>query len=516
MNGGNNLTAISGFPDFISNTLYNQIYKIDALIFDLNDKINSILFGPVTLVGPVFISSPVNSDCSGTTGGLILAGGASVDLDISVGGRVLTGNGSATTPSLSFCNAQGSGLYYPGNGNGVNLSCNTNDIAQFTCSPPNVNFISTVNILDPALTQADCNGNGSLKTNGGAFINKNIVGNEQIFMADGIATIPSYTFCSNPTTGLFSNVGTPSQLSITAGGIDTVDITPNNVTINGNEVITQALTVQSTLTATCVPNQQGAVVVAGGVSIGGNLCTNGPVIFGGPLTITDLTPCTCNGTGALTVNGGISALRNICLSTINNSQILNANGSAPAPSYAFCNFPNSGMFASSITSLSFAVNSVDIVDINQGAPNIVSINGSATVNSGVNNTLCTPASGALQITGGGGLGVSGNATIGGSMCINGNETVAGDISITTAGNGLEIKQGLNARLGTAILVGGTVTVPNTSVSANTRIFAFTQNPNAGTPGALYTSAIVPGTSFTINSTSGLDTSTFSWLLIEAI
>lgn len=70
-----------------------------------------------------------------------------------------------------------------------------------------------------------------------------------------------------------------------------------------------------------------------------------------------------------------------------------------------------------------------------------------------------------------------------------------------------------ARMGTATLVGGTVTVTNSAVTANTRIF-LTSQADGGTPGFLRVSARSVGTNFTITSSSGTDTSTVAWILIE--
>lgn len=82
-----------------------------------------------------------------------------------------------------------------------------------------------------------------------------------------------------------------------------------------------------------------------------------------------------------------------------------------------------------------------------------------------------------------------------------------------AGGGLIIREGSNARQGVATLVGGTVTVANTSVTANTRI-QLTSQADGGTPGFLRVSARVAGTSFTITSSSGTDTSTVAYLMTE--
>lgn len=80
-------------------------------------------------------------------------------------------------------------------------------------------------------------------------------------------------------------------------------------------------------------------------------------------------------------------------------------------------------------------------------------------------------------------------------------------------NGFGVKEGTNLRMGTATLVGGTVTVANTSVAANSRIFLTAQSVG-GTAGALAVTARTAGTSFTITSTSGTDTSTVAWMIVE--
>jgi hypothetical protein len=121
-------------------------------------------------------------------------------------------------------------------------------------------------------------------------------------------------------------------------------------------------------------------------------------------------------------------------------------------------------------------------------------------------TIASQNAEAIEITGGSISGTSVSA-------IGDIKTTNGDFSIETAGNGLRIKTAANARAGQSTLVAGTVTVNNTSVTANTRVLAFTQTPG-GTVGALYKSAAVVGTSFTITSTSAADTSTFFWFLIE--
>lgn len=88
-----------------------------------------------------------------------------------------------------------------------------------------------------------------------------------------------------------------------------------------------------------------------------------------------------------------------------------------------------------------------------------------------------------------------------------------DFAIATAGRGLRIAEGSNAKAGTATLNGTTaVTVSTTSVTATSRIVLGFVTP-AGTPGAPYVSAKTAGTSFQVKSVAG-DTSLIYWTIVE--
>lgn len=78
---------------------------------------------------------------------------------------------------------------------------------------------------------------------------------------------------------------------------------------------------------------------------------------------------------------------------------------------------------------------------------------------------------------------------------------------------LGFRSGTNQRAGNAVLVAGTVTVANTTVTANTLVM-LTRKTSGGTLGTAITYTVTAATSFTINSDSALDTSTFSYVLIE--
>jgi hypothetical protein len=92
---------------------------------------------------------------------------------------------------------------------------------------------------------------------------------------------------------------------------------------------------------------------------------------------------------------------------------------------------------------------------------------------------------------------------------------ATSLQLGTAGGGLAIKEGANARQGVSTMVAGTVTVANTSVTANTRIQLTVQSLGTVTaPKAVAVTARVAGTSFTITSADATDTSVVAWDLFE--
>lgn len=90
---------------------------------------------------------------------------------------------------------------------------------------------------------------------------------------------------------------------------------------------------------------------------------------------------------------------------------------------------------------------------------------------------------------------------------------AGSIDVAGAGQGLKVAEGANAKQGTAVLVTGTVTVANTSVTASSRI-AHWRQVTGGTLGHLSVGTITAGTSFVINSSSATDTSTVGFEIFE--
>lgn len=88
----------------------------------------------------------------------------------------------------------------------------------------------------------------------------------------------------------------------------------------------------------------------------------------------------------------------------------------------------------------------------------------------------------------------------------------GALRLNAAGR-LIIASGANQRAGNLTLIGGTLTVANTTVTANS-IILLTRKATGGTIGFAVTYTVIAATSFTVTSDNVLDTSTYSYLIIE--
>ena len=136
-------------------------------------------------------------------------------------------------------------------------------------------------------------------------------------------------------------------------------------------------------------------------------------------------------------------------------------------------------------------------------PGALTVTGLLTTQAGISNSGSTISS-AQQINTSGLTSVPASGNLNASL---------GSLDIVSAGQGLKVAEGSNAKQGTAVLVAGTVTVSNTSVTASSRIL-LTSNLDGGTPGFVRVSAKTAGTSFVITSSSGTDTSTIAYEIFE--
>lgn len=87
-----------------------------------------------------------------------------------------------------------------------------------------------------------------------------------------------------------------------------------------------------------------------------------------------------------------------------------------------------------------------------------------------------------------------------------------DFLVSTVGRGLRVAVGTNGKMQTGTLVAGTVTINNTSITANSHVIPYHMTA-AGTPGWLRASKVA-GTSVTITSSSSTDTSLVGYFVIE--
>ncbi|EPD63186.1 right-handed parallel beta-helix repeat-containing protein [Streptomyces sp. HGB0020] len=120
-------------------------------------------------------------------------------------------------------------------------------------------------------------------------------------------------------------------------------------------------------------------------------------------------------------------------------------------------------------------------------------------------------------------GAAGNATFSGYTVLDAGQSngawnifdnSADALKLGSAGGGITIAEGANARMGVATLNGTTsVVVANTSVTDNSRIILTVQAPG-GTVGSPYVFARAAGASFTLRSTAAGDTSTVAWMILE--
>lgn len=134
------------------------------------------------------------------------------------------------------------------------------------------------------------------------------------------------------------------------------------------------------------------------------------------------------------------------------------------------------------------------------------------------NVAGTAAFDSFRLTGDGtinaGIGTAARDTTWGRIGVAEFGSIDSDIAVTLVGKGFKIKEGTNARMGVVTLVGGSGTVANASVTANTRIVLGYHTVNAS-PGAVFCHSITIGTGFVVNSTNASDTSVISYVLFEA-
>jgi len=121
---------------------------------------------------------------------------------------------------------------------------------------------------------------------------------------------------------------------------------------------------------------------------------------------------------------------------------------------------------------------------------------------GIVNTGTLTSTGAISTSALANISASGNLT-----------SSLGVLDLSSVGKGLQVAEGGNAKQGTFTLTGVTSqAVPNTSVTANSRIF-LSEQLAGGTPGLIGVASRIAGTSFTVSCVA-TDTSTYAYEIFE--
>lgn len=160
----------------ITTKIFRYILFINRYLFKINERINEILFNPLTLSGPVTVTDASTSRCSIAGNSLDLTGGLGVGIDGTFGGSVcILGSGGCLE-----------------------------NINGGTCQ------------TDAALSVL----------NGGAYFHKSICANHQVIVNSGTLAKPAYTFCNETSSGLLRLA--PREMNFSITGVETIRITPSS------------------------------------------------------------------------------------------------------------------------------------------------------------------------------------------------------------------------------------------------------------------------------------------------
>jgi hypothetical protein len=195
--------------------------------------------------------------------------------------------------------------------------------------------------------------------------------------------------------------------------------------------------------------------------------------------------------------------------------IRNISGTAALPVYSFNLNTSTGMYQSATNEVAFSTNGVlrltlSTLNLISTLPYIAPVGAvgapSYSFTGDTTTGIYRSAASTLAFTNGGANTLTISTTI---------STFIGNVAVGTAGKGLQIKEGTNAKMGTATLVAGTVTVSTTAVTATSRIFVSVASLGTVTvPTAIGVTTRTAGTSFVIKSANAVDTSVVNWIIYE--
>jgi len=318
------------------------------------------------------------------------------------------------------------------------------------------------------------------------------IGKRWIYLNNGEYSLVEITITNNipSATWVLSGTNTGPLNTLTGNSGGALSPSAGNINIVGSGVITvtgsgSTLTISETpgtgLLSTLTGGSGGAISpTAGNITVAGT--ANEITTTGSGSTITWSTPTTFIAPGSIA------------------STTTMTSGGAFTVTTGGATITAGGL---TVTAGGAAVTGTTTINNSGAATTTIGTGGTGAVNIG-NATGNTAVTGSLTAS------TTLTATLGAITATNGN------LDLATAGNKLLIATGANASVGTsAAMTAGTITISTSAVTANSIIFLSSNTPG-GTAGILSAPAAsrIAGTSFVINSSSSLDTSTVNWWIVN--
>ena len=457
--GGSSFTyTASATTPVVANIGDQWFDTVDGVLYEYIDDGDSNQW--VDMQSATLSANNVITSLSGnvSTSGNISSGGSVISANIFTGNISSNANitsGNITSGNIvSTGNITTSGVIYATTVTGSNVIITAN-LSGGNVTTGNVTTTGNITSTQSVAANSIITSGGVYWANGTAFAsttysNANVVS----YFVTG-ANIGSGSTTSN-LVALATTTATSSTTGalVVAGGMGVA----GNVFAAGNVVLGTGTTsnVVAAATTTSTSTTTGALIVRGGAGIAGNIFATANVILGSGTTSNVVaaatTTSTSTTTGALVVRGGAGIAGNVYTDRVYTTNGLFWSGNGVA-------FSSGGS--------PFATNVV--------------------VTSGTNSTSTT--SGALVLTGSGGLGIGGSANIGGAVKINSTATA------TSTTTGALIVSGGVGIAGDIILNGFVQSLSGvTSTSTTTGTFSVGSGGGIGVTGNVYvgTELVVPG------------------------
>lgn len=477
-------------------------------------------------VGPsaVMVTTTGTNQAAATLSGLSLTGGSTfVGGTLAVLGTNDTSKAPIASPTFTGTVTSGSGGINVIGGLGVSANqTNTGPIvANGGIRVAGQTNTGTFALTSGTLTSGfvlteDAAGNGTWQASGGS--GSATYNNNNLTNANGIvqvATNPSWTNANAHGATWFTNAVSGNYVGITQGGI----VASNAASLSRQVLTNDSHMLSNGITGNLLIASNALVTVTGtgsGFKGDGSQVTglNGSSVASGTVPSAALGSVTNGGTfyginafplagisNSITVNDGLWLLNNTNQQALMISNVWDT-GAAISPFVDITGtWSTTGTaptaFRMNITNTASAGTAV-LMDLQVSGISEFKImrNGAVTSQQSMSANAITAANGAVTAT-------------------------SGNLVAATAGFGLQLKGGSNAKIGQATLASGTVTVANSSVTANSFIIPWYVTPT-GTVGSLSspTNSITAGTSFIINSVTGasvvqtLDSSVIGYMIIE--